>query len=190
MKTVLMRVLGRVLIVLFFPFKHWIAKRHSKMLEKYISNPSSISDIDAHTILKDLAWKEYEQGNNDQAKKYAFELLRLNKLVEDNWNSGNALFYGHMIIGLVNFESKNIEKAKERLILSSKTHGSPQLDTFGPSLVLAQKLLDAGEIKTVTKFIKNCSKFWEMDNGVIDYWLNEIGEGRCPDLCKGLQYNK
>ena len=83
-----MTVLGYVLIVLFFPFKSMMGNRQQKLVEAYVKDPKSISDQEAHVILKDLAWKEYNKGDFPKAKTYAHELLRLNELVEKNWNYG------------------------------------------------------------------------------------------------------
>ena len=182
MKKVLMMVLGYVLIVLFFPFKSLIGNRQKRMIESYLRDPKSISEKEAHLILKDLAWNEYNEGNFKQAKEYSAELLRLNKLVDESWNYGNAIHHSHTIIGLVDLESSNIGEAKKQLLLSSKTSGSPQLSSFGPALLLAQKLLEKGESNPVKKYLENCRKFWRMENGRISKWLERIDEGEMPDF--------
>jgi len=177
-----MMVLGYILIVLMFPFKGMLGTRHKRLIGSYIKDPNSISEQDAHSILKDLAWKEYTEGGLKKASTYSNELLRLNNLVEKNWNYGNAIHHAHTIIGLVHLESNDIAEAKRRLVLSSKTPGSPQLDSFGPTFLLAQKLLDIGEYGTVKKYLMNCRKFWKRDNGRISLWLEKIGNGEKPQF--------
>ncbi len=175
-------VFGYILFVLFFPFKKMIGNRQKKMVESYIKDPKSISDQEAHVILKDLAWKEYNEGNFPKAISYSNELLRLNELVDENWNYGNAIHHSHTIIGLVSLESNDVAEAKKHLLLSSKTPGSPQLDSFGPTFLLAQRLLNLEEYGTVKKYLMNCRKFWEMDNGRISKWLEQIGAGEKPQF--------
>lgn len=174
--------LGQLLSILFFPFKGMVKKRQERIIEAYIENPKSVSDSEAHMILKDLAWKEYQLGNFDEAKKYSNELLRLNKIVDENWNYGNAIHHAHTIIGLVSFENNDIISARNHLNKSSKTPGSPQLDSFGPVLILAQKMIEAGEIEPCKKFLKNCKKFWKMEDGKISAWLLEIDNGHIPQM--------
>ena len=171
-----------MLIVLMFPFKSMIGNRQKRLIDSYIKDPKSISDQDAHVILKDLAWKEYNEGNYEKALTYSNELLRLNEIVEENWNYGNAIHHSHSIIGLVSLESDDLAKAKKHLLLSSKTPGSPQLDSFGPTFILAQKLVDLDEYGIVKKYLLNCRRFWEMDNGKISKWLEQIGSGEKPNF--------
>ncbi len=110
------------------------------------------------------------------------ELLRLNKIVPETWNYGNAIHHSHTIISLVKFERNQIDSAKNHLVKSSKTPGSPQLDSFGPTLMLAQKLADHGEIQSCIKYLKNCSQFWKMDNGKVSTWLNQLENGNVPNM--------
>ena len=185
MKRIFMMALGYLLIALFFPFKKMMGNRQKRLIESYIKDPQSISDQEAHVILKDLAWEEYKRGNFQKAKTYSHELLRLNDLVDANWNHGNAIHHSHSIIGLVSLESNDIAEAKKQLLLSSKTSGSPQLASFGPTFLLAQKLLDLDEYAPVKKYLINCRQFWEMDKGRISKWLEQINAGEKPQFQTG-----
>jgi len=183
MKKVLMYLFGLVLLIIFLPFKGLVGNRQEKLKEAYTEDPSSITDKEAYLILKDLAWKEYSLKNYSKAKGYSLELLRLNEIVERNWNYGNAIHHSHTVLGLVALQAGKIEDSKEHLALSAKTTGSPQLHTFGPSLILADKLLEKGEKKSVKKFLLNCGKFWEMDKGKISEWVQSIESGDELTLC-------
>ena len=158
--------------------------RQNRLKDSYVKNQQSITDTEAHTILSDLAWDEYIQGNYTQSEKYAKELLALNKNLDKNWNTGNAKHQSHTIIGLIKLEHGNIQSAVNHLIKSSKTTGSPQLKTRGPSFLLANKLYEHGEDEAVIKYLQNCSKFWELDKGRLAKWIEEINNGKTPDLCQ------
>lgn len=178
-----MYLIGFVLKVLFFPLKWLVRNKQEKLKEAYAKDPGFISDREAHLILKDLAWTEYSLKNYPKARDYSLELLRLNEIVERNWNYGNAIHHSHTVLGLAALQAGNIEESKEHLALSAKTPGSPQLDTFGPSLVLADRLLEKGEKKSVKKFLLNCGKFWKMDQGRISGWVQAIEAGDDLTLC-------
>ena len=40
--------------------------------------------------------------------------------------------------------------------------GSPQLNSFGPIMSLAEELLEQGEPDTVLEFFAECRKFWKL----------------------------
>lgn len=183
-KEALIKILGFVLLIVFYPFNGLMTARKNRLKNSYIKNKASITDRDAHVILSDLAWNEYKQGNYAQSKVYAKDLLFLNKNLDKNWNTGNALHHSHTIIGLINLERGNIQSAVNHLIKSSKTTGSPQLKTRGPTFLLARKLYEQGEDEAVIKYLQNCSKFWEHDKGRLFKWVDDINNGRDPDLCQ------
>ena len=184
-KRILTKILGLILLVLFLPFKGVVERRQEKIKKQYVEDPATVPDHEAHVILKELAWNEYQNGDHENAKKYANELIRLNKIVERNWNYGNAIHHSHTILGLLCFDEGNISGAINHLVKSSKTPGSPQLDSFGPRFDLAQKLINAGEVKAVVRFLKNCQKFWEYDKGAVSIWLSEIENREIPQMqCK------
>jgi hypothetical protein len=47
----------------------------------------------------------------------------------------------------------DIEEAKKQLLLAGKTPSSPQLNSFGPNMILAKELLDKGEKDTVLHYL-------------------------------------
>ncbi len=61
-----------------------------------------------------------------------------------DWNYGNAIHDGNQFLGLVRLRQGDIEAAKEHLLAAGLSPGSPQLDSFGPSMVLARELLERG----------------------------------------------
>lgn len=183
MKKTLTSLFGFLLLLLFLPFKGLVEAKQKRLKEAYKVDASSITDQEAHLILKDIAWEQYSTGNYSKAEEYSHEFLRLNEIVDENWNYGNAIHHSHTILGLIAVQMGDIDSAKEHLALSAKTPSSPQLNTFGPSLALADKLLKIGETKSVKKFLLNCRNFWGMDKGKISEWIENIEAGNQPCLC-------
>jgi hypothetical protein len=87
--------------------------------------------------------------------------------------------------------------AKEFLLESGKTPGSPQLNSFGPTFVLAAELLRRGEKGTVLEYLDLVAEFWanpakaKTSNPLaarnaqdharkLEVWKQEIGEGKVP----------
>lgn len=120
------------------------------------------------------------------AKKYAFELLRLSKKYKHNWNYGNAIYDANLVLGLVAIYKKDIEAAKYYLLESGKTSGSPQLESFGPDMILAKELLKLGEKDVVLKHIEQCRVFWKSDECFLDVWKNKILAGQIPNFTMHL----
>lgn len=54
-----------------------------------------------------------------------------------NWNYGNAIHDGHMVLGRVALRRGDIEAAKRELLEAGKTPESPQLNSLGPNRSLA-----------------------------------------------------
>lgn len=127
--------------------------------------------------------KEYEK-----AKIYANELLSLAKKYPKDWNYGNAIYNGNIVLGRLSLLDGNISSAKEYLLSAAKTPGSPQLDTFGPNMTLARDLLGKGENKAVINFLEQCRVFWEENDGKLDLWITEIQEGKTPEFGPNLLY--
>jgi hypothetical protein len=132
----------------------------------------------------------YKERNLASAKSAADELLRscslyhrVNLIPVNYWNYGNAIHDGHSILGLIALSDGNIQLAKEHLISAGNTPGSPQLDTFGPKMILAEALLDKGEKAAVIEYLKECSRFWE-DQAKLREWINAINKGEIPVLNK------
>ena len=81
-------------------------------------------------------------------------------------------------------------EAKQYLLESGKTTGSPVLNSFGPSMALAKELLDKGETNAVLDFLADCQKFWPRygSENKTAQWAEEIKQGKTPDFGVNLVY--
>ncbi|WP_442508212.1 tetratricopeptide repeat protein [Novipirellula sp. SH528] len=137
------------------------------------------------TLLSDLAKTGLEAGLIDDAKKYA-ELM----LDDDtaSWNQGNHIHHGNLILGRIALSSGDVDEAKSRLLLAGKTSGSPQLNSFGPNMLLAKELLSQGENKVVLEYFELCKRFWSSPRRELEQWIDEVKANRMPQFGANLAY--
>lgn len=132
--------------------------------------------------LDDMIAEAFNANDFGKVKELAREILELAAIYRCNWNYGNAIHDTNRVLGLVSLKSGDIDAAVGYLLKAGKSTGSPQLNTFGPELDLANELLQLGKVDAVTSYLKDIRSFWEMNNGQIDTWLAEIEKGEKPRL--------
>lgn len=125
-------------------------------------------------------------GEDRKASDYATDLLRLAEELPRDWNYGNAIHEGHRVLGHVALDDGDVEAAKAHLLKAGETPGSPQLNSFGPDLSLAQALLERGERDTVAQYLQSCSRFWLGRSEALESWIALINAGKTPRLNRFL----
>ena len=120
----------------------------------------------------------------DRVRRLAEEYLRLAKKYHKNWNFGNATHDANIALGIVELRKNNITASASYLVAAGQSTGSPQLDSFGPDLRLANVLLKIGQNEAVIKYLEGVKTFWKMDGGRIDQWITAINEGLSPKLSR------
>lgn len=123
-------------------------------------------------------------GNVERARTTAGELLALADSPTGDWNEGNALYTAHSVLGEIALELGDVERAKEHLSAAARTPGSPQLNSFGPELRLADALLRRGERQAVRDFLREIARFWTSGRSRIELWCLEIERGETPSLSR------
>ena len=146
------------------------------------SNQFVTARLNRFYSLDDQMTTAYKGDDFDKVKELAKEILGLAAVYRCNWNYGNAIHNTNRILGLVSLRNGDVNSAAEYLLKAGKSTGSPQLNTFGPELDLANELLQRGKVDAVTAYLKDIKSFWEMNNGQIDAWLAEIEKGGKPQL--------
>jgi hypothetical protein len=138
--------------------------------------------------LDDVAKESFEVGKIDDAKNYATELLALASKFQGDWNYGNAIQDGNLVLGRIAVRDGRIEEAKKYLLEAGKSPGSPVMDSFGPNMSLAKDLLEKGEQDTVLQYFDLCRKFWKDDDGKLDQWSDEVKADKIPRFGANLVY--
>lgn len=126
----------------------------------------------------------YKANDFGKVKELAKENLELAAIYRCNWNYGNAIHDTNSLLGLTSLKSGDIDAAADYLLKAGKSSGSPQLNTFGPELDLANELLKVGKVDAVKAYLKDLKSFWEMNNGKLDAWLASIDKGEKPELSR------
>jgi hypothetical protein len=116
------------------------------------------------------------------------QLLQTAPQYPQDWNYGNAIFYGNFVLGRISVKRGDFAAAGKYLLAAGATPGSPQLDSFGPNMGLAKELVENGHADVVLRYLGICRKFWQSDNGKLDEWSAAIREGRTPEFGSSLRY--
>jgi tetratricopeptide (TPR) repeat protein len=162
------------------------AKESLRQMEKTLE--LIVSERERFYLLADTAKAAYKSGYPEKAENYAKELLELAQKYPLDWNYGNAIHYANIILGRIALAQNNVESAKQHLLEAGKTAGSPQLNSFGPNMMLAKELLERNETQTVLSYLELCGNFWEMGQEEITQWSELIKAGKTPDFTMHLEY--
>ena len=117
------------------------------------------------------------------AKSHAAAMLVASEAADAN-NVGDLLHRGHTLLGRIALIHGDVEQAKEHLLSSARTPGSPVLGSFGPSMRLALGLVERGEFDVVAEYLEMCAVFWRDDR--LDVWLTTVVDRGIPDFGSNL----
>jgi hypothetical protein len=143
-----------------------------------------------HT-LPNRARAAFEAGELTFARQFAEECLALatsGEIPEFFRNDGNAIHYGHLVLGQVALQEGELERAKAHLIESGRTTGSPNLGSFGPNMSLAKEMLERDERGIVLEYLDLCGTFWKMGSDQLAEWKDQIAQGKTPEFGANLHY--
>lgn len=127
--------------------------------------------------MEDLINTAYERGDFERVKELVKENLNLAAIYRCNWNYGNAIHDSNSILGFIALENNDITQATTYLTEAGKSTGSPQLNSFGPNLNLANELLVHGQAEAVVDYLLGVRKFWDGKESMIDEWIHKIRAG-------------
>ena len=140
------------------------------------------SDNEQFYALPGAAFAAFHLGRFDDAKDYAERALALAVSFQDNWHYGNVKHKSPSILGLLALQKGDVPGAVEALHASGATPGSPQLNSFGPTMQLAIALLEAGERDAVLHYLEQCASFWKMGGSLLAIWRRKIVAGEMPNF--------
>jgi tetratricopeptide (TPR) repeat protein len=115
------------------------------------------------------------------AEEFATELLSIAESYRESWAYGNAVHEAHTALGLVELNRGDRKAAIEHLLASGATEGSPQLNSFGPTMELARQLMKVGEFDAASQCLALCTKFWSLGSAWLEIWSEMIALRRVPN---------
>ncbi len=132
----------------------------------------------------------FRENELEKTQQLGQEYLELAKSHQQDWNYGNAIHHGNLILGRIALKKGNLSEAKSFLIKAGNSPGSPQLNSFGPNMYLAKELLEKGEKEVVLEYLKLCETFWNpnLPLNKNPEWQYLISNGEIPDFGPHLFY--
>ena len=161
------------------------AETAARALKQFQRAYDLLNEDEADSLLGDLAKTAVLAGQKETARAYAESMLQNDSR---GWNLGNRIHHGHLTLGRIELAEGDLEKAKDRLLKAGGTPGFPQLNSFGPNMLLAKELLERGEQEVVLRYFELCSKFWGMGREKLAAWTQQVREGKIPDFGANLFY--
>jgi len=167
------------------PDRKWAAAQLVAAKEKVVNG---LKPEDKFDMTTDITVQAFIAGDQIKAGMYAKDLLNQAESMKDNWNYGNAIHKAHLVLGRIALSAGDLDEAKTQLALAGQTPGSPQLDTFGPDMLFAKEMLEKGEKDAVLRYFKLCAAFWEMDDGRLAAWTNDVKNDKIPNFGPNVRY--
>lgn len=147
------------------------------------------TEADRYHALGNAAKSDFIFGKIEDARNYASELLSLDeKFKGEFWRDGTAAYDANLVLGRIAAQDGRIDEAKQYLLESGKSTGSPVLGSFGPNMSLAKDLLRGGERDAVLEYFELCRKFWTPGDEKLTLWSEDVKAGRTPDFGANLFY--
>lgn len=143
---------------------------------------AATSDDELFCVLPGATFAAFQLGRFALAEELAQSNLKLASFYQGTWNYGNAVHAAHSVLGLLALQRGETSAAVEELRLSGETPGSPQLDSFGPTMQLAKALLRHGEREPVLAYLEQCKTFWAMGTDWLSIWEDKIKSGAVPNF--------
>jgi hypothetical protein len=148
----------------------------------------SQSDEERYNVLGWAANSRFNTCDFGAARSYALELKEIAERFRSDSEYEQAIASVNVVFGRLALKEGNVEEAEEFLAKAGKTKGSPVLNSFGPSMSLANDLLLAGRTTAVLEYFEACRKFWSHKSSQLDKWTEDVEAGRIPDFGINLRY--
>ena len=168
--------------------KNYPATPEARLAQATNAVASAQGEEEKFYALDGAAKQSFEAGKIDYARQCAIELLKLAPNYQGDWNYGNAIQDGNIVLGRIALQEGKTNEAKQFLLEAGNSPGSPQLNSFGPNVSLARDLINAGDRDTPLQYFELCRRFWKMDHGQLDDWRDAVKAGRVPNFGANLLY--
>ena len=169
-----------------------IAKPPEQPSPEELERTATRDDAEGFYAGTEIVRTAHREGDVARMQRFAPDLLSRAASFKSDWNYGNAIHYGNLALGRAALAGGDVEAAKKYLRAAGDTPGSPQLNSFGPSMILAGELLARGEKDAVLQYLDQVELFWRDTSvgcfkvkGPSEYlatWRKDIAAGRTPDF--------
>lgn len=154
------------------------------------------NELERFYALGNAARNVLRDGKVKEAEALATELARQAPKYKQDCNYGNAIADANQVLGHIALSKGDVHEAKKYLLASADSKGSPQLNSFGPSFILARELAEKGERETVIAFLDSVARFWANPDErtepnskriasehlkQLESWKEQLHAGKVPD---------
>ena len=146
------------------------------------------SEYDRWLALTKLVILEVGREPPAVVREHVTELLATSKKYREDWNYGNAVHKANLAIGRLAVRENDLRGARQYLLKAGDTPGSPQLDSFGPNMLLAKELFALGERDVILQYFERCRRFWKGHDEELDEWTASIKANVEPAFGPNLRY--
>lgn len=159
---------------------------------RFVKTESEVRTADGEyqrwLALTEAAFVAVDVGELEKAETYANELLRVAPKFRADWNFGNAVHKGNLTLGRLALRRGDMVGARLHLHRAAEVPGSPQLNSFGPNMLLAKEMFEKGERASLVAYFAACGKFWGMPGSKLKEWTALVEGGVMPDFGANLDY--
>jgi hypothetical protein len=187
-KSILLTICFILMVGTFVSAQQTTSSDGEKSTLAQTSAPVSEEEKKKFYNLSLLATAALDDGESEKAKAYAETLLKQAETLPSDWNYGNAVHVGNLVLGHLALAAGEMKEAKSFLLAAGKTPGSPQLNSFGPNMRLAKALLEKGEKEVVLEYFDLCAKFWKPQFSRTTEWKAVVQKDEIPDFGANLLY--
>ncbi len=144
--------------------------------------PRASGSYQRSLILADAGKAAYLAEQAPAAAGYARQALAMVQQDPKAWYVGDVAHRANTVLGLVAADRGDVRAATEFLIASARVQGSAVLSSFGPSTILAKRLLEKDERQPVLEYLRLCAGFWTLgiETQELQEWTEQVQAGRMP----------
>jgi hypothetical protein len=161
----------------------------AKLAKQEESLKTTTGEKERFYLTTELATMALAAGETAKATFYSQSLLEQAPAMHGDWNYGNAIHVAHLVLGEIALNAGDVPSAKNHLLAAANIPGSPQLDSFGPNMRLANQLLAKGERDVVVQYFDLCATFWERQFSQLEAWKGIVLKGGEPRFGANLVYH-
>lgn len=148
---------------------------------------AAVGDYDRWLALTELVLLEAGSEPAIDVQRHVSDLLALSENYRQDWNYGNAVHKANLALGRLALRENDTVRAKEFLLKAGETPGSPQLNSFGPNMLLAKELFAQGERDAILEYLERYRKFWK-EHEKLNEWATKVKANVEPTYGPHLRY--
>ncbi|MBX5482051.1 MAG: hypothetical protein IRZ16_09485 [Myxococcaceae bacterium] len=136
------------------------------------------TDRERAEALVALATRAFRMGDVETTRARAEAGLDAARAAVD----GSLAHRAELLLGLAALEEGDLGAARTHLLDATRIPHSPALQSFGPDMSLARRLLERGIRAPVLEYFEACRELWTMGHALLDAWSADVAEGRMPNF--------